>query len=103
MVTIKRNVGKGTQLEIQVNDPKEAVRILSDFSEILSEQNCGACGSEAIRHEQKTVNSFDFYGLKCLACGAQLNFGQHKEGGTLFAKRDKGKRGWYIFTKDQEP
>lgn len=99
-VLVKLNVpNRGVQLELQVESPKDAVRQLSAYMEIFSITTCGLCGSVEIRFERRSKDSIEFFGMKCMACGASLDFGQHKEGDTLFAKLGKGERGWYHYEK----
>jgi hypothetical protein len=43
--------------------------------------------SPEIRPNCRTVDGFDYYSLRCLACGAELSFGQRKDGSGLFPKR----------------
>lgn len=96
-------------LEVDVSSVKEAVKALSEYTEVFGEQSCGACQSDQLSYEHRQDNEgHDYYTLKCRACGAQLDFGQHKVGNTLFAKRkDKsgnalGKNGWYKW-QDRQP
>lgn len=48
---------------------------------------CGMCQSECIGFRHRKVDKNDYYEMVCNSCRARLQFGQHKEGGTLFAKR----------------
>lgn len=89
-------------LEVDASGVKEAIKALGEYQEVFSERTCGCCGSEEIAYEHRQHDGNDYYSLKCRACGAQLDFGQHKTGGTLFAKRklssgeyDKEHGGWY--------
>lgn len=74
---------------------------LSQVQEVFEHNTCGQCGSaETILHLREHDGN-SYYKKLCLACGARLDFGQHRHGETLFAKRrDKegnevGKNGWY--------
>ena len=89
-------------LEVDANGVKDSIKALSEYQEVFAERTCGKCGSEEIAYEHRLHDSNDYYSLKCRNCGARLDFGQHKTGGTLFAKRklengeyDKEHRGWY--------
>jgi len=74
-------------IEAGANDPKELFKQLGQVAEIFEADTCcGACGSLEIRPNCRTVDSYDYYSLHCSACGAELTFGQRKDGG-LFAKR----------------
>ncbi len=94
-------VGKAW-VEVDAASPKEAIKAISPYYEIFGERTCGCCGSEDIGVNHRTAQSYDYYSVKCYACGASLGFGQHQEGGTLFPKRktedgewDTARRGWY--------
>ena len=89
-------------LEVDAQGVKEAVKALGEYGEVFSERNCGQCGSEDLAYQHREHDGNAFYSMKCVACGAQLDFGQHRHGGTLFAKRkradgqfDREHRGWY--------
>lgn len=96
--TIKLNVGKGCQIEIVATSPIDAVDQLAAYQEILSISECGKCKSTSIKLEHRLVEGNHFRSWRCMACRAQLDFGQHKTGDTLFVKQDKG---WYIFERDK--
>ena len=51
------------------------------------ETECGCCHSKEIRLRVRTVDKHDFYEVACGACGARFEFGQHKNGRSLFPKR----------------
>ena len=99
---VKLNITPRCQLEFDAATPKEAIKLLSAFGEIFTESACGLCKSTAIKHEHRNVDGNDYYNLRCSECGAELAFGQHKTGDTLFVKRDKNpeSRGWYHFRKE---
>lgn len=99
---IKLNLAnRGCQLEFDAEGPKDAIKQLSAFSEVLSISTCGACGSTEIRFDHRVREGNDFFGMRCLACTAQLDFGQHKTGNTLFPRTDKSTetQGWYIYAR----
>lgn len=103
MVKIKLNTGRA-QIEIDAENPKEAVKQLAAFQEILSDPGCGSCQSTAIRFEHRQdKEGHDYYSLRCLECGCELSFGQHKSGNTLFAKRQDNPetRGWKKWQREQ--
>lgn len=101
-VVVKVNVRAGCQIEASVDTPKQLVKILSEFGEVLTEMTCKDCNSAEIKYDHRVHDGNDFYGMKCLRCGAKMEFGQHKTGNTLFAKRDKGKSGWYHYQKGDQ-
>lgn len=89
--------------EIEVTNAKVAFECVAAIQELFEEPNCGACKSEAIRCDVRTIDNNQYFKLLCLGCGATLDFGQKKDGKGLFAKRlDEDKhplpnRGWYIW------
>lgn len=89
------------QCEIEEDGQKEIFKKLSSIQEIFGEAECGMCKNTNLRFAVRSVEGNDYYELKCPKCGANLAFGQHKKGGTLFPKRkdEKGEylpnRGWY--------
>lgn len=101
-VKVRINVG-GCWLEADCETPKQAVKTLSSFAEVFGERECGLCKSTSIRPYHREVDGHDYYGLVCCSCGAQLSFGQHKNGSTLFAKRTDANgvkmsgNGWYHY------
>ena len=47
---------------------------------------CGLCNSGNLKVQHRVAQDFDFYSVKCADCGAELKFGQAKEGRRLFPK-----------------
>jgi hypothetical protein len=90
-------------IEVEANSVKDAIRDLSEYAEVLGECQCGQCGSDRVQPTHRLAKGYDFFEMVCLACGAQLSFGQTREGGRLFPKRkDKdgcelGKNGWHHY------
>jgi hypothetical protein len=67
---------------------KDVFRQLAVAEEIFdAEDRCGCCASTNIQFRVRTVENFDHYELACCACDARFEFGQHKNGQTLFPKR----------------
>ena len=64
---------------------------------------CGKCQSAHIYPRARTAQEFVYYELVCSDCGAKLSFGQHKKGGTMWAKRTDehgnklDNRGWSVY------
>jgi len=85
----------------------ERIAQLEDVFE--ADDTCGCCGCTNIRHRVRTHQDNKYYELRCLECNAQLSFGQHKTGDTLFPKRSNESgplpnRGWYKWQpKDDGP
>ncbi len=89
--------------EMEVGSGKQAFEIVAAVQELFEEPNCGACESPLIRCDVREFDGNKYFKLVCCDCGAQLDFGQHKDGKGLFVKRrDANKnllpaRGWYIW------
>lgn len=97
-------------VEIDCADVKEAMKGLSMYGEVFAETTCGRCNSVNILPEHRTDDEgHDYYSLKCNDCGAELSFGQHKVGNTLFPKKkdlngefDGQYHGWYFWKEREE-
>jgi hypothetical protein len=89
------------KVEIDANTPKEVFKELASFQEVFAETICGACNSEDLKFQVRTVEGNDYYEMRCKSCFAKLSFGQNKTGGGLFPKRkidgeyDKENKGWH--------
>jgi len=103
-------------VEIDGADVKDLFEKAPAVLDVLGERCCGLCGCEDIeprvREVEKDKKQYKYYELWCLngECRARLEFGQHIEDGSLFARRKlneqgqpdaNGKwtkaRGWYVF------
>lgn len=86
--------------ELEADTGKAAFAVIARIQELFEEPDCGQCGSKNIRCSVRHIEDYTYYSLVC-ECGAQLNFGQNKDGKGLFVKRkdetgeEVGKRGWY--------
>lgn len=81
--------------EIEAQTQKGLFREVAMLQDVFeADENCGACGSTNVRLQYRCIDANDYYSMACCDCGAELRFGQHKQGGTLFAKRTDGERGW---------
>jgi hypothetical protein len=89
---------KRLEAEIESDSVKETFKKLAEFQEVFDESSCGLCQNDDIRFIVRTVESNDYYELKCKNCFAKLAFGQHKSGGSLFPKR-KNSDGTYSESK----
>lgn len=80
---------------------------LAQVQEVFEDNKCGQCGGVAVL-DKREHDGNAYYKKTCIACGAQLDFGQKKDGATLFVKRkDKdgnvlGKNGWYFWQKQSD-
>jgi len=91
--------------EVDATTGKQAFEVVAAIQEIFEESACGACKSPSIRFDVREWDGNKYFKMACNACGAQIDFGQHKDGKGLFVKRmDKDKRplpdnGWYHWQK----
>ncbi len=99
----------GLIFKIPFTTQKDLWESISEIEDVFdADDSCGICQSNNIRHRVRVHDDNKYYELKCLDCGAQLAFGQHKKGDTLFAKRsnDNGplpNRGWYKWQGKNKP
>lgn len=99
--------------EFDCDSDKAIFSNLARIQEIFEESECGCCKSKSIRFEERHFEDFTYFKMVCTDCNATLDFGQHKNGETLFAKRfekdDAEKRvslpnrGWYRYSDRQQP
>lgn len=96
--------------EIDVPTGKAAFETAAAVAELFEEPSCGCCGQTNIRHDVREFDANKYYKIVCADCGAQLDFGQNKDGVHLFAKRfDKdtkrplANRGWYVYQGGSKP
>jgi len=96
------------QLEVNAEGQKELFKELSSIQEIFGESKCGMCNKDNIKFSVRTVESNDYFEMRCTDCKAVLSYGQHKKGGTLFPKRKDDNNnylknnGWHVWTKDSK-
>ena len=90
--------------EAEISSGKQAFEVAAKMAELFEETHCGCCKSEHIRHEVREYDGNSYYKMLCNDCGAQLDFGQKKDGKSLFAKRYDSEakqalpnRGWYVW------
>ena len=96
-VTIKSRRGN-LFVRIQAETIKQAFALAARAAEAFDcDSCCHLCGSTEIRPRARTHDGNDFYEWYCEACGGMLSLGQHKTGGTLFPKRDRGTDGWHQY------
>lgn len=104
-----RAFGGRLVIEMEATTIKDLFSQIGPIAEVLdADQTCGACNAptiyprarEAKKSDGKTVT---YYELVCGHCTAKLSFGQHSEGGTLWAKRENDQkepllnRGWLVY------
>jgi hypothetical protein len=89
------------EFELEATTGKQAFEIVAAIQELFEEPDCGLCKSKAIRCEVRHHDNNSYYKMLCLECGGVIDFGQRKDGKSLFIKRvseDKKplpNRGWY--------
>ena len=88
-------LGGDLAIKIEAGDMQGLIQQLSELLDFFGETQCQACESKNVRPQYRSAKGFDFYSVRCIDCGASLNFGQTKEGHKLFAKR-KDDQGEYI-------
>ena len=81
-------------VELDAETQRDAFQQLSDFQEIFDEVACGKCASENLRFVVRTVDDNQFYEIRCMDCGARLEFGSMKQGGRLFPRRKDKEGNW---------
>jgi len=92
----------GLTFEIEEEEQKPLFRGLAEVQEVFgAETACGLCNSTDIRFRVRKIDENEYFEIRCGHCDAQFGFGQHKNGKTLFPRRqDKDgnylpNRGWY--------
>lgn len=100
----------GTWFECDATNHEDAIKTLSMWGEMLTEPDCGRCGCKDLIPKHRRAQQYDYYHLECRnpECGAQLAFGQLREGGGVFPKRKDQNdnwlphRGWYHWKERQQ-
>jgi hypothetical protein len=83
--TIK--IGSTLSISVPGTDIKQLFKDVSFWTNDFPKK-CGRCESENLAPAHRNVKGFDYYSAKCGACGGEYAFGQAKEGGHLFPKRE---------------
>lgn len=99
-----------TKITGEAQNIKDAVKAMSQIQLVFEGNVCGQCSAVAFL-EHRIAQGYEFYAKRCSnpECNAQLDLGQHREGGTLFVKlRDDqgnviGRNGWYIYQHESKP
>lgn len=107
-VQIKLTIRPGCEVILRAANPREAVMTLAAYQEALGVYVCGHCSAIVGAFEtppryihRKDTEGHDYFSIECPSCEYRMDFGQHKVGETLFAKRDKGWYDWREFSKRQ--
>jgi hypothetical protein len=75
---------------------KEVMKEASFWSQIPT--SCGSCKSTDISLNYREPKGFEYYGLHCNSCHANLNFGQAKSGG-FFVRGDSK---WEVYKGEKK-
>jgi DNA-directed RNA polymerase subunit RPC12/RpoP len=97
-VKFEKQIGKN-KLTIESSEsakPKEALFDLAFSFSFPGVSKCGECGSEYLDIQaRKGKDKFKYVYLKCLKCGAELNFSERTEDGVVyFNKKENGHWDW---------
>jgi hypothetical protein len=79
------------EVEVEGSDTKACFAELSGALEVFGSSTCGACDSTRTAPSVREVEGNKYYSVKCLDCGAELNFGQRRQDGALFPRRKNSK------------
>jgi RNase P subunit RPR2 len=83
-------------VKFEAKEQKDMFAQIAEFQEVFEEVACGKCKSENLKFVvRKDDEENEYYELRCLDCGAKLEFGVNKKGGTIYPKR-KDKEGKYL-------
>ena len=87
-------------VKVEGSTIKDLFEQIGPVAEVLDgDDACGKCNSPHIYPRAREAKGFTYYELVCSDCSAKLSFGQHKDGGNLWAKRtdENGMLLMYIF------
>jgi len=97
-------------IKVEGSTIKDLFEQIGPVAEVLDgDDACGKCNSPHIYPRAREAKGFTYYELVCSDCSAKLSFGQHKDGGNLWAKRtdENGRaldyRGWKIYQAIEAP
>lgn len=101
--------GNRITFEVEGGTQKELFKEIAQLEDVFgADDKCGKCESDKIRFNVRKPGSNEYYELTCTNCHARLQFGQHKQGETLYPKlRDENgeelsHRGWSHYTPKKE-
>lgn len=87
-MNIKMSVPVGTSsVVIEAPKVKQLLMVAGFFYKIPNA--CGNCNSNEIIPVGHKNSGYDFYYVKCKACGHELKFGKSKEDGSLFLRDEQ--------------
>lgn len=85
-VVIEKKVGKSL-LTFEVEAAKDIDALAKAALYTSMWDKCTLCGSENVQLEMNKAENFIFVKIRCNACTATSNLGQHKDGTTYFWKK----------------
>lgn len=100
-------VRPGLSFELEAENTKSMFERLVSVSEVFGEKVCGLCNGPYLKFNIRRVDSdngpVEYFEMRCTKCGAQKDFGQHRDKPTLFPKfpkkedgtKDYSTNGWY--------
>ena len=95
-VTLEISVSPTLSVKVEGNSEKEVIQAGAFFHELPS--NCPVCKTPLVLSFRQP-QGYTYYGLKCTGNPShESNFGQHKEGGSLYYKNE-----WRAFGVDSSP
>lgn len=92
MAQVEISFGTST-VRLEASGVKDVFKAFTQY-EVLSESECGACGSHDVVPRHRVAQGYDFYSFNCLACRAELHLGQYKDKDGLFPKRKDQAGNW---------
>ena len=115
-VTFKPIPNGPLTFDIEATDDVTLFERLAHVQALFGDTHCGCCGKTnlqfRVRQAKNNKNqTFSYFERVCMDCNAKLDYGQNREGRTLFAKRtievdgrnvyDKEHEGWYVWEPPQ--
>lgn len=105
---IERSLPDGkTKFIMEAGSPKEAFSKLALVDSLFTESCCGCCDSKNICFAERKVENGSYLEMRCRDCNAQLDYGQNKDGKSIFAKKWDSENkcalpnnGWHVWKKD---
>ncbi len=86
MIKLNKKIGQDT-LQIEFAKMTDMHKFNSIYGSLPSK--CTSCDSPQIYLSHKSPGGNDYYTLACGACGAEANFGMHKDNKGLYWKAEK--------------
>lgn len=95
-ITLEVNISPTLGVRVEGNNEREVIQAGAFFHELPS--NCPLCKAPVVLSFRQ-LQGYTYYGLKCTGNPShESNFGQHKEGGTLYYKNE-----WRAFGVGSNP